>query len=781
MNEETLFHAALARTNPVERSAFLDGACAGNPGLREAVEALLSAHEASGPFLDKSEATIDASPSHPKPESAPITGTVEYRSEARPDALIAGRYTLQEKIGEGGMGEVWVARQSEPIKRKVALKLIKPGMDSRAVLQRFDQERQALAMMDHPSIAKVLDAGLTPDGRPFFAMELVNGLPLNRFCDEARLNPRERLELFVTICQAVQHAHQKGIVHRDLKPANILITDGRRQARAQGDRLRRGQGDRGQAHRRVDGHAVRRHRRHAGVHEPGAGGILRRRYRHASRHLLAGRDPLRDAHGPAPIDARRLKKAAITEMIRIIQEEEPSKPSTRLSTDEALPSMAALRQVEPRRLMALLRGELDWVVMKCLEKHRERRYETASGLARDIQRYLSDEAVEARPPSAGYRLGKFLKRNKGPVLAASFVLLALVAGFIGTAWGLVRADRARQAEAVQRKIAVEQKNKAETSEALAKAQRIRAEEREQQAIDAVKKFRDAVANNPELMNNPALESLRKTLLKEPLAFFRSLRDRLQAERDTSTESLHRLAHAAHELAMLTDAIGDKTDAMRAYEEALAIWERLARENPAAIDFAAELAACHSDIGDLQKQTGQPERAMESYRKGLVIWERLVRENPDNKDFADGLAGKLNNIGLFQTETGQRERALESYGKSLPIFERLARENPKDTRFANELAIGHNNIGMLQRGMGQPKQASESYGKALTIQERLVRENPDSLDFAGKLAISHYNIGNLLRDTGQPERALESYGKALAIWERLRARTRASPSSPATWR
>jgi eukaryotic-like serine/threonine-protein kinase len=475
MSEETLFHEALARSSLAERAAFLDGACAGKPELRAAVEALLKAHEASGAFLNSpadtaattdsasggltTEATGVLTPS-PGASIAPASITADYRSDARPNVLIAGRYTLQEKIGEGGMGEVWVAKQSEPVKRRVALKLIKTGMDSRAVLQRFEQERQALAMMDHPNIAKVLDAGLTPGGQPFVVMELVNGLPLNKFCDELKLTPKERLELFVPICQAVQHAHQKGIVHRDLKPANILITtvDARPVpkvidfgvAKATSGKL-------------TDESMNTQFGAVVGTLEymsPEQAGLASEDVDTRADIYSLGVILYELLTGLRPIDAARLKKAALTEMIRIIREEEPSKPSTRLSTDASLPSLAAMRKTEPRKLMTMLRGELDSVVMKCLEKQRERRYETANALARDIQRYLADEAVEARPPSAGYRLGKFLKRHKAPVIAASFVFLALLGGIVGTTYGLFRAQTAQKAEAKQRAVAVAERDKA---------------------------------------------------------------------------------------------------------------------------------------------------------------------------------------------------------------------------------------------------------------------------------------------------------------------------------
>ena len=407
------------------------------------------------------------------------------RSEVGQVGLCIGAYTLVQKLGEGGMGEVWVAKQSEPVKRKVALKLIKRGMNSKDVLARFEQERQALAMMDHPSIAKVFDGGVTPDGQPYFVMELVNGLSLTKYCDEARLTPRERMELFVPICQAVQHAHQKGIVHRDLKPSNILVTmyDGRPVpkvidfgvAKATGGRL-------------TDESMSTQVGAVVGTLEymsPEQAGYSGQDIDTRADIYSLGVILYELLTGLRPIDGQRLRKAGLAEMIRIIQQEEPSKPSTRLSLDAALPSLAALRQTEPKRLTALLRGELDWVVMKCLEKSRDRRYETANGLARDIQHYLADEPVEARPASASYRFRKFLRRHKGPVLAAALVLLALIGGIIGTTWGLVREsqqrviaetneDKANDA-AKQERIAKEKANEAAEQARIAKEDAIAAE------------------------------------------------------------------------------------------------------------------------------------------------------------------------------------------------------------------------------------------------------------------------------------------------------------------
>jgi serine/threonine protein kinase/tetratricopeptide (TPR) repeat protein len=355
-----------------------------------------------------------------------------------------GPYKLLQVLGEGGMGTVWVAEQQQPVKRRVALKVIKAGMDSAQVLRRFEAERQAVALMDHTHIAKVLDAGTTEAGRPYFAMELVQGVPISRYCDELRLTIRERLELFVPVCQAIQHAHQKGIIHRDIKPSNVLVCmqDGKPVAKVIDFGLAK---------------ALSQPLSERTVYtEFGAVvGTLEYMAPEQAETSPLGVDTRSDIYslgvllyemltGTTPLDARRLKTAGLAEMVRMIKEDEPSKPSTRLTqSKESLASLAAQRKTAPAQLQKLVRGELDWIVMKCLEKDRTRRYETAGGLARDVERHLHDESVEASPPSARYRLHKFVRRNRGAVLAAASLVILLLAGIAGTCWGLVLAERAR--------------------------------------------------------------------------------------------------------------------------------------------------------------------------------------------------------------------------------------------------------------------------------------------------------------------------------------------------
>jgi serine/threonine protein kinase/WD40 repeat protein len=430
---EEIFLAALEHTEPHERTGYLDEACRGDAGLRGRVERLLEAHGKAGRFLE--------GPGGPDGDE-----TVAHVPPAeRAGAVIAGRFKLLEPIGEGGMGTVWVAEQTQPVRRKVALKLIKAGMDSKTVLARFEAERQALALMDHPNIAKVLDGGATELGRPFFVMEYVKGVPITEYCDDARLPVEERLALFVPVCQAVQHAHQKGIVHRDLKPSNILVClyDGRPVPKVIDFGLAKAMHQPLTEHTLLTGHGLV------------MGTPLYMSPEQAELNNLDV-DTRTDVYslgvilyelltGSTPLEKRRFQEAAWQEMVRLIKEEDPPRPSTRLTGGGTPPSVAAQRRMEPMKLGRLLRGELDWVVMKALEKDRNRRYETASRFGSDVELFLKGEPVSAVPPSAGYRLRKLLRKHRPVAAAAGLVLAALLIGVVGIVWGLVREAAARRA------------------------------------------------------------------------------------------------------------------------------------------------------------------------------------------------------------------------------------------------------------------------------------------------------------------------------------------------
>jgi serine/threonine protein kinase len=470
MTEETLFDQARALPE-AERVAFLEHACP-DADLRARVLALLAADVASGNLLDATAGpTLSVAPGNADPTTtAPSCGLA--------GVVVAGKYTLMEPIGEGGMGSVWRARQTVPVKRFVALKLIKAGMDGKQVLMRFEAERQALALMDHPNIAKVLDGGVHA-GRPYFVMELVKGTPITQFCDANRFTPRQRLELFVQACQAIQHAHQKGIIHRDIKPSNVLVAlyDDRPVVKVI---------DFGVA--KATGGALTE-----GTLDTGFGGVVGTPQYMSPEQATFNNldiDTRSDVYalgvllyelltGTPPFSRKELEKQGLLEILRVVREEEPPRPSQKLSTAETLPSIAAVRGTQPSALTGLLRSELDWVVMKALEKDRTRRYETANGFAADVQRYLAGEPVQAHPPSTWYRLGKFVRRNRVQVTAAGLVLAALLVGVVGTTLGLLEARRQADIARTQEEEARKQAEIAR-EEARAKEQ-ARAEEAKQRA------------------------------------------------------------------------------------------------------------------------------------------------------------------------------------------------------------------------------------------------------------------------------------------------------------
>jgi tetratricopeptide (TPR) repeat protein/tRNA A-37 threonylcarbamoyl transferase component Bud32 len=431
-----LFLDALA-VPPADRAAWLDAACEGDAEKRRHLDLMLAAHDSPHSLIDHlapgATATAAFGPhEQPKPVEPEKAGTV------------VGPYKLIEQIGEGGMGTVWMAQQTEPVKRRVALKLIKAGMDSKQVLARFEAERQALALMDHPNIAKVHDAGTAADGRPYFVMELVKGVPITQFCDQHRLTPRQRLELFVPVCQAIQHAHHKGVIHRDLKPSNVLVA-------MYDDKPVPKVIDFGVA--KAAGLQLTEQTLNTGF--GAVVGTVEYMSPEQASFNQVDVDTRSDIYslgvllyelltGTPPFQRKELEKAGMLEMLRVIREQEPSKPSTKLSTAEGLPSLAANRGTEPAKLTRLVRGELDWIVMKALEKDRRRRYETANGFAQDLERYLRDEPVLACPPSAWYRLRKFTRRKKAFLTAGTLVLLALVLGAVLSTWQAIVATAAEK-------------------------------------------------------------------------------------------------------------------------------------------------------------------------------------------------------------------------------------------------------------------------------------------------------------------------------------------------
>ncbi len=428
---ETILDQAVEITDPAERQAFVEHACAGDLALQHRVERLIVNHFQAGTFLEHPAVTVDLE------GSAEVPGTV------------IGPYKLMEQIGEGGMGVVYLAEQIQPVRRRVALKIIKPGMDSKQVIARFEAERQALAMMDHPNIARVIDGGATDSGRPYFVMELVRGIPITDYCDREQLSITQRLELFVLVCRAVQHAHQKGIIHRDLKPSNILVTvmDGVAVPKII---------DFGVA--KATGSSLTERTIHTGFAQL----IGTPLYMSPEQADLSSQDidTRSDIYslgvllyelltGTTPFDPETLKRAAFDELRHMLREQDPPAPSTRLSalSDPDRSSVSANRDTDPRHLTRALHGELDWIVMKCLEKDRSRRYESVSGLAGDLMRFLTDEPVEAGPPSVWYRCIKFARRNRVALLTEGLVVLSLLVGTAVSTWQAIEASKARRATA----------------------------------------------------------------------------------------------------------------------------------------------------------------------------------------------------------------------------------------------------------------------------------------------------------------------------------------------
>jgi serine/threonine protein kinase/tetratricopeptide (TPR) repeat protein len=495
---KAVFVEAVQQRDPKGWDAFLEQACGDDPNLREEVEVLLKAHVEAGSFLDKGavapDATIDRTPITEQP------GTV------------IGPYKLLEQIGEGGMGVVFMAQRSKPVKQRVALKIVKPGMDTKQFVARFEAERQALAMMDHPNIAKVLDGGATESGRPFYVMELVKGTPITEYCDEHHLTARERLELFVPVCRAIQHAHQKGIVHRDIKPSNVLIAEYDDEpvpkiidfgvAKALHQEL-------------TEKTMFTRFGQVVGTFEymsPEQAKLNQRDIDTRSDIYSLGVLLYELLAGATPFDKSRLQSAAYDEVLRIIREEEPPKPSTRISTlGETAANVSASRRTDPQSLSKVVRGDLDCLVMTAIAKDRSRRYDTASSMATDIENYLNGEPLNARPPSATYRLRKLASRHRAALATVTLVMLALVIATVSVSWSALKT---KETEEALRQAFKDQVNAAIRAGDVRAAQELIVQLRQADAHDLAVRFQAVLY----LLNGQAekaIEPLKKLLEKEP--------------------------------------------------------------------------------------------------------------------------------------------------------------------------------------------------------------------------------------------------------------------------
>jgi serine/threonine protein kinase len=655
--------------------------------------------------------------------TTPLSGSGESELPTIGDSVhYFGDYELIRELARGGMGVVFEARQVS-LNRPVALKMILTGVlasdDDR---RRFRLEAEAVANLDHPQIVPIHEVG-EHAGFSYFSMKLIPGGSLATGLCTFIDRPRDAARVVATVARAVHHAHQRGILHRDLKPSNVLLDDEgsphvvdfglAKRTETGGELTATGAVLGTPAYMAPEQAMGKRGQVTIATDVYGLGAIL--------YTLLAGKAPF---GGDSVIDTLEQVKLRI-----------PDPPSG------------------PKRDVA---RDLQTICLKCLEKDPARRYPSAEALATDLESYLRGEPITARRISQVERAWLWAKRRPAIAALSAATILAVLAGTSAVIAVQARANRNLSGKNTELANTI----------GLLDQERIRAKQREEQAIDAVKRFRDSVTNEPRLKNSAELEELRKRLLKEPLEFFKSLRAQLEADHDTRVEALEALAKAAFELGELTAEIGDKEDALGAHQQARAIRVRLVRENPNVTKLQSGLAASHNNIGILLSETGKPTEALAAYEQARAIRERLVRENPAVTKFQCDLAAICANIALVLRKTGRPVEALAGYEQAIAIEERLARENPTITEFQSGLAIDRFNVGLLLSETGKPVEALAAYEQAQAIQKRLARRNPTVTQFQSHLANSTMRIGLLLSDTGKPTEGLEACEQARAIHERL---------------
>ncbi len=713
LTEKEIFFEALDRHSPQERNLFLDGACGENSQLRAAVDALLVDHFQPDRFMNE--------PALDSPSEMPLIAPAVLA------APMAERYHLLELIGEGGFGEVWMAEQREPVQRRVALKVLKPGMDTRQVVARFEAERQTLAIMDHPYIATIFDAGVTDAGRPYFVMELVQGIRITDFCDQNRLPPAARLNLFLKVCQAVQHAHQKGVIHRDIKPSNILVAlhDGVPVPKVIDFGVAKA--TRGQL---TEHSMLTQFQQFIGTPA----------YMSPEQATLSGLDidTRSDIYalgvvlyelltGKPPFDARSLISAGYGEMQRIIREVEPPKPSSRLSTvaGEERSALAKARHITPDKVAQFVEADLDWIVMKAIEKDRTRRYETANAFAEDIARYLHHEPVLAAAPSASYRFRKFARRNRATIGIVAGITLVLVAATIVSTWQAVRATRAREQSEKDRQGA------------------LAAQKREQDAREDAEAVASFLTNMFQSSEPGSANGGRDVKVADVL-------DRaVKALDSTLSEQPERLARLRTTLATTYEALGLFPEAI-ALQQLLQQYgqEKLGTKHPDTLLATVNLAA-------LYIRTARTQEAIDMLEEALPILREV--HGPE----APPTLSAQQILALAYHEAGSLDKALLIRQQMLELSRRVNGENHPDTLVAKlNLANSYCSAHRLDEALSIQKEVL-----ALMLELHGL-EHPRSIDAMINLAVSHSDLATRDDDLEQLKKALTLGEEALALRRKI---------------
>ncbi len=722
MKLEALFEAAVALDTDGQRAAYLDRACP-DPELRREVESLLAAHQNPDSVL--AERTIRV-----EPASSENVGTV------------IGRYKLLETLGEGGCGVVWLAEQKEPVRRKVALKVIKLGMDTKQVVARFEAERQALALMDHPNIAKVLDAGTTEAGRPYFVMELVRGIPVTQFCDENKLATRERLDLFIKVCHAVQHAHQKGIIHRDLKPSNVLVTlhDGVPVPKVIDFGIAK---------------ATQQELTDKTIHTMFQQFIGTPAYVSPEQAEMSGLDidTRSDIYslgvllyelltGVTPFDPKELMAQGIDAMRKTIREQDPVRPSTKLATlaGDELTTTAKRRSADAPKLILLLRGDLDWIVMKCLEKDRARRYETANGLAMDLTRHLNSEPVVARPPSAAYRFQKLARRHRVALVTGCAFALVCVFGFIAVLWQWRRADINARAEASQRE---------------------RAETNFQNAREAIDRMFIRVAD--ELADQPRMEQVRRKLLEDALQFYEGFLKQRAA--DPSVQQGAALAYLR--VGDIYDKLGQYDKGVAPLEQGIAMLEDLDRRQRLAARDREELAWAHGHLAFAHYWLRPDTRLALAHRqKELALFQELQRDFSTEPKYLRQAASIHVDVGNVLKAANRPDEAIGHFHQALKLCEQRRVDFPDVPEDRTLIAHIHHWLGASLEYAGRLEEAERAYRAAHDLRLQMVTEQPNNAWLQNTLAHIRTYLVELLMKSGRLQEAHELSQHAIAQHEAI---------------